>query len=62
MLAIQNADVKTSFLKDLLSYIEGRYISYKKEKEITIDKKGAIVDYVEDKDIKKLYWKINKCC
>ena len=62
MLAIQNADVKTSFLKDLLSYIEGRYISYKKEKEITIDKKGAIVDYVEDKGIKKLYWKINKCC
>ena len=62
MLAIQDADVKKSFLSNLLSFIESKYISHNREKEITIDKKGAIVDYVEDESIKTLYWKIDKCC
>jgi hypothetical protein len=39
-----DAAVMKSYLKDLLLYIDKRYISLDGKKEITLNKKGAIVD------------------
>lgn len=57
-----DAAVMKSYLKDLLLYIDKRYISLDGKKEITLNKKGAIVDYTNRPEIKKIYKKLEKCC
>lgn len=62
MIVNMDVVVANSLLSDIISYIENRYISRNRKKEINLIKRGILVDFSADKRIKEIDKKLKNCC